>query len=398
MKKIHYNEASYDSKEIKSVLEVLKNNLKLVDGEKTKIFEDKISNYFGKKYGILVNSCSSANLLSIQSYDFKKGSNIITPCLNFSTTIAPIIQCNLYPNIVDIEIDSLNIDVSKIEKSINKKTVALLIPNLIGNICDWKKINKIAKKHKLIIIEDSADTLGYKIKNKHNNFSDIVTTSFYASHIITCAGTGGMICTNNKKQYNKLKLLRGWGRSSSIYVDSENIKNRFDTKSNKKNYDKKFYFEELGYNFYLSETCAAFGLEQLKKLPNKINKRIKNFKYLYNFIDINFKNEIILPKQLPYVKTAWLAFPIILKRNKLNERNFLQIFLENQNIQTRPIFSGNILKQPMMKNIKTIVSKSGYKNSDYVMNNGLLIGCHSNLTNNDLKYICNSLKKFFVLY
>jgi CDP-6-deoxy-D-xylo-4-hexulose-3-dehydrase len=395
MKKIYYSEAFFDKNEIKAINKVLKNNLNLVDGPQTKYFEKKVASYFGKKYGLLVNSCSSANLLAIKSFNFKKGSNIITPCLSFSTSIAPIIQCGLIPNIVDSEIDTLNIKIEDIEKSITKKTVAFLIPNLVGNICDWKKIYKIAKKYEIKIIEDCADTIGYTTHNKIINYSDVSTTSFYASHIITCAGTGGMICTNNKKQYNKFKILRGWGRSSSIYRESEKINNRFNSKLDNQNYDKKFYFEELGYNFHLSEICAAFGLEQIKKLPSNIKKRISNFEFLYQFINKNLKEEIILPKQLSFIKTPWLAFPIILKKNKMDFRNNLQIYLETNNIQTRPIFSGNILKQPMMKNKHCIRNPKGYQNADYIMNNGILIGCHSKLSKKELNYICSKLKEFF---
>ena len=180
MKKIYYGKAIYDNKEINAVLSVLKNDsLSLIDGKKVKVLEKKISNIFGKKYGLMVNSGSSANLLALSSFKFKKGSEIITPNLTFSTTVAPIYQLGLIPHFIGVEENKFIADPSQIEKCINKKTVALMIPNLLGNIADWKKINKIAKKYKLKIIEDSADTIGYTVHKKNlGKLSDITTNSF----------------------------------------------------------------------------------------------------------------------------------------------------------------------------------------------------------------------------
>ena len=167
MKKIYYGKAVYDNKEIKAVLDVLKNSsLTLIDGPKVKKLEKTVSKLFGKKYGLMVNSGSSANLLGLSSFNFKKGSEVITPNLTFSTTVAPIYQLGLIPHFIGVEKDKFIADPTHIEKCINKKTVAIMIPNLLGNIADWKRINKIARKHKLKVIEDSADTIGYTIKGK----------------------------------------------------------------------------------------------------------------------------------------------------------------------------------------------------------------------------------------
>ena len=175
-------------------------NLTLMDGPSVKEFENKVANLFGKKYGLMVNSGSSANLLALASLKLKKNSEVITPTLTFSTTVAPIYQLGLIPNFIDVEIDKFIINIDKIEKSINKNTKAMIIPNLLGNIPDYRKIIKIAKKYSLKVIEDSADTIGYSINGKNfGKYSDISTTSFYASHIVTGAGFGGMICFNDKK-------------------------------------------------------------------------------------------------------------------------------------------------------------------------------------------------------
>ena len=209
MKKIYYGKAVYDNKEINAVIGVLKNeSLTLIDGNKVKELERVVSRIFGKKYGLMVNSGSSANLLALSSFKFKKGSEIITPNLTFSTTVAPIYQLGLIPHFVGVEENKFLADALQIEKCINKKTVAIMIPNLLGNIADWERINKIAKKYKLKVIEDSADTIGYTINKKNaGKYSDVVTNSFYASHIINGAGTGGIVCFNDFDLYHNVFLI-----------------------------------------------------------------------------------------------------------------------------------------------------------------------------------------------
>ena len=395
MRKIYYGKAIYNNKEIKAVNKVLKKNkLNLIDGPHVKKLEKIVPNIFGKKYGLMVNSGSSANLLAINSLNLKKGGEIITTSLTFSTTVAPIYQLGLIPHFVGVLENKFIVDTSQIEDCINKKTVAIMIPNLLGNIPNWKEINRIAKKYKLKVIEDSADTIGYRIKNKINgNNSDIVTNSFYASHIINGAGFGGIVCFNDKKLYNKAKLLRGWGRSSAVFNESESIKKRFDVKISGIQYDRKYIFSELGYNFLPSEISAAFALEQLKKLKNNINLRAKNFSRLYNFFK-KYDKYFKLPETLPGVKTPWLAFPLVIKKNKKFNRMQLQIFFEKNNIQTRTIFTGNILRQPIMKNLKYKKHPKSEKIADDVMENGILIGCHQGLTKRDLGYIEKIFKNF----
>ena len=278
MKKFYYGRAVYDQKEVNAAVNVLKNSsLSLTDGKKVKELERKISKLFGKRYGLMVNSGSSANLLAISSFNFKKGSEIITPNLTFSTTIAPIYQLGLVPHFIGVEENKFIADVSQIEKCINNKTVAIMVPNLLGNIANWKKIFSLAKKYNLKVIEDSADTIGYSINKNTGKLSDVVTNSFYASHIINGAGTGGIVCFNSKKLYEQAKLLRGWGRSSSIFNESEDASKRFNIKISGIDYDAKYVFSEMGYNFLPSEISAAFALEQLKKLKRNIQVRNRNF-------------------------------------------------------------------------------------------------------------------------
>ena len=394
MKKIYYGRAVYDKKEINAVLNVLKyNSLSLAGGKNVRVLEKKVSKIFGKKYGLMVNSGSSANLLALASFNFKKGSEIITPNLTFSTTVAPIYQLGLIPHFIGVEQNKFVADFNQIEKCINKKTVAIMIPNLLGNIANWRSISRIAKKYKLKVIEDSADTIGYTF-NKGNTgyFSDIVTNSFYASHIINGAGTGGIVCFNDYKLYEKAKLLRGWGRSSATFNESESIKKRFNIKVSGIEYDAKYIFSELGYNFIPSEISAAFALEQLKKLKENIRIRKRNFSKLISFFK-NYNNLFKLPEMYKGVKTPWLAFPLVIKKNKFFNRKELQIYFEKNNIQTRTIFTGNILRQPVMKNKIYKSSKNCNAIADDVMKNGILLGCHHGMSINDANYICKIFTK-----
>ena len=395
MKKIYYGKAVYDSKEINAVLRVLKNDsLSLIDGKKVKELEKTVSKIFGKKYGLMVNSGSSANLLALSSFKFKNGSEVITPNLTFSTTVAPIYQLGLVPHFIGVEKNKFLADPEQIEKCINKKTVALMIPNLLGNIADWKKINNIAKKYKLKVIEDSADTIGYTVNGKNlGKFSDITTNSFYASHIINGAGTGGIVCFNDFNLYQRAKLLRGWGRSSATFNESENANKRFNVKISGIDYDAKYIFSELGYNFLPSEISAAFALEQIKKLKNNIYIRNKNFEYLINFFK-KYENFFKLPEQNIGVNTPWLAFPLVIKKNGIFNRKKMQIFFEKHNIQTRTIFTGNILKQPVMRNRHYKKHKKCNEIANDVMKNGILLGCHQGLKKSELDYICTTFKKF----
>ena len=394
--KISYGKNVYDKKEIDSVLRTLKKGTQM--GKNVDRFEKLISKLFKKKYGLMVNSGSSALTLALDLLNLKKNDEIITPCLNFGTAVSAIILANAKPVFVDIDIETLQINIDKLKKKITKFTKAMIIPNLIGNVPNWIEIHKIAKKNKLKIIEDSADTIGATINRKSTSlFSDISITSFYGSHIISCAGNGGMLLTNSKKYLDKAKVLRSWGRESSLLKNSENINNRLNINLKGINFDKKFVFSEIGYNFEPSEIGASFGLEQLKKLKKFQKIRDYNFHLHKKFLS-KFKEYFILPRLIYGVKTYLLAYPIIIKKNnKFNKKDF-QIYLEKKNIQTRPIFSGNILRHPAFQHLVNKKNKiNSFPNSDYIMKNGVLIGCHQGLEKKDIKYIHNQITNFLSL-
>ena len=390
---ITYGKNVYGSEEINAVLKRLKQTTQM--STSVKAFEKQIAKKFNKKYGIMVNSGSSAIHLGLKILNLKKNSEVIVPCLNFGTAISSLIFCDLKPIFVDVNIKTLQIDENLIEKKINSKTKAIMVPNLIGNIPNWKRIKKIATKYNLKIIEDSADTLGAKIDKKSTGFySDMSITSFYGSHIISCAGNGGMFLTNNKDFFNKAKVLRSWGRMSTLIKDSENINKRLGIKLKGFDYDRKFVFSEAGYNFEPSEIGASFGLVQLKKFKNFNALRNRNFNLHYNFFK-KLNDYFIVPKIEKSVKTNFLAYPIILKNNKKFSRKQIQIFLEKQNIQTRPIFTGNTLRHPAFSNLINNRNKlNSFKNADYIMKYGLLIGCHQGLKEKDISYIHSKIMKF----
>ena len=394
MKKfISYGKNVYNKDEIFAVNNTLKKTTQM--GVSVATFENKIAKIFGKKYGVMVNSGSSALILALKCLNLKKGSEVITPCLNFGTAVSSIILNDLVPVFVDVNVRTLQINPDLIKKKITKKTKAILVPNLIGNIADWKKLKNIASKEKLHLIEDSADTLGAKINNvSTGTYSDISITSFYGSHVISCAGNGGMLLTNDKKIYVKSKILRSWGRLSSLMKDSENINKRLGIKLKGVEYDRKFVFSEIGYNFEPSEISASFGLVQLKKFRSFSSIRNKNFKFHFNFFN-RLKDYFLAPIINKGVYTNFLAYPIIIVPNKVFNRKELQIFLEKNKIQTRPIFSGNILRHPAFSNLISRKNKlNEFENADYIMKNGILIGCHQGLTIKDLKLIHNKIKDF----
>jgi len=390
--RIAYGQSIHGRNEIKAVNTVLKTSTQM--GNNVFKFEKKVSKLFNKKYGLMVNSGTSALFLALESIDLPRYSEVITPVLTFSTTISSIVKNNLIPVFIDVKKNTYCIDESKIEKMISKNTKVISVPNLIGNIPNWQAIYKIAKKYKLIIIEDSADTLGAKYNNiSTGKFSDISITSFYGSHIINCAGNGGMVCFNNIKYYKKAKLLRSWGRNSSLFQESEKIKNRFNVYLNNIPYDAKFVFSEIGYNLEPSEIGAAFGLEQLKKLNKNISLRERNF-ILHNNFFKKYSQWFDLPQQSNKVNTGWLAYPLKVKKNKYFDRRALQIFLEKNNIQTRVIFTGNILRQPGFKKIKKRINKQGYPIADDVMRGGFMIAVHHGLNLKMIKYIYSKFEEF----
>tara|TARA_B100000212_G_C27360225_1_gene527854 strand:- start:95 stop:1294 length:1200 start_codon:yes stop_codon:yes gene_type:complete len=393
VEQISYAKTVYGQEEINAVSKCLSESTQM--GTYSRKFEERISKLFNKKHCLYVNSGSSALYIGIEAFNFPRGSEVITPCLTFSTTVGCLIKNNLIPVFTDVEPLTYCIDCSQIESLISEKTVAILAPNLMGNICDWVKIKEIADKYNLKVIEDSADTIGAKINGISTGaYTDMSITSFYGSHIINCAGNGGALAINDDKVMERAKLLRSWGRTSSIFDEkSESIENRFNIDLEGIEYDAKFVFELVGYNLEGSEIGAAFGLVQIDKLKENIKTRQLNFERQSNFFK-KYNNLFSTPKQNENSHTAWLAFPLLLKKNIPFKRRQLQIFLEERNIQTRVVFTGNILKQPMCKNIVKRTIDSGYPNADAVMERAVLLPLHHGMTEEMFERFHSTIDKF----
>ncbi|WP_395327355.1 DegT/DnrJ/EryC1/StrS family aminotransferase [Novosphingobium sp. BL-8H] len=390
--RVNYGQTVHGEEEIAAVVEVLRTSTQM--GPKVRAMQEQVAALFAKNHGIMVNSGSSANYLAIELLNLPEGSEVITPALTFATTVAPIVRSRLVPAFVDSAVGTYNIDVDRIEAMIGPNTRAMMIPSLIGNLPDWDRIRAIADAHGLIVVEDSADTLGATLRGTSTGTrSHISTTSFYGSHVINAAGNGGMICVSDEDLARRALLLRSWGRTSSLHVDSESIDKRFNVALDGIDYDAKFLFDELGFNVEPSEMGAAFGLVQLTKLETNITAREHNFRRQFDFFK-TYEDWFELPRQLPESRTGWLAFPLTIRPNAPFTRTQLQIWLEQRDIQTRPVFTGNILRQPAMQGVAVKAASEGYPVADAVMKGGILLACHHGLTEAHIDYMHECFEGF----
>ena len=390
--RVFYAEANFGEDEINAAIDVLRNNrLSLMAGDQCSNLEKKVARLFGKPFGLMTNSGSSANLLAIKSLDLPKGTKVLTPALTFSTTVAPLVQSGLVPVFVDVDPNTLQMDTNTLAKVNPKEIGAICVPNLIGNVADWPTIAEFAKSHELFTIEDSADTIGYLKNGKIENFADISTTSFYASHVVTGAGFGGATAFRDQQAYSRAKSLRSWGRRSSQYGETEDFERRFSCKVDGIDYDDKYVFDDLGYNLIPSEIGAAFALVQLSKLDENLRNRWENFAKIKAGLDGLSGYQTF--KCYEGIFTGWLAFPLLLQAKLSGRRKELQIFLEDKGIQTRTVFTGNIMRQPVAR--KFHWEKIGsFDCVDNIMENGILLGCHNRMTDEKISYLLDLLSQF----
>ena len=394
--RVPYGRTVHGEEEIAAVTKVLRSSTQM--GTNVNAFQAAVASRFAKTHGVMVNSGSSANYLAVELLGLPAGSEVLTPALTFATTVAPLIKNQLIPVFVDVEPDTFNIDVNQMESAISKDTRAIMVPSLIGNLPDWEAIHDIAKRNNLFVIEDSADTLGATLRGKSTGiYSDISTTSFYGSHVINCAGNGGMLCLNDDGWLKEALLLRSWGRDSSLFSDSESIENRFNVELEGIPYDAKFVFSRVGYNLEPSELGAAFGLVQLDRLENNIDIRIERFEAQKAFFS-QYEDWFILPREIADARTGWLAYPMIARDDAPFIRRDMQIFLEQRGVQTRTVFTGNILRQPGFKDVPRRELPGGYPNADQVMRGGMLMACHHGLEASDLDYLHEQFREFAKAY
>jgi CDP-4-dehydro-6-deoxyglucose reductase, E1 len=384
----------YDEKEILRAIDALL-DLRLSQGPAVREFEAAFAKYVGTKYAVAVNSGSSANLLALNALievgQVARGSEVIIPAATFATVASPIIQLGLIPVYVDVDPVSWNIDPKEAEKAITKKTRVIMPVHSFGNPADMKTIMGIARKHKLIVVEDCCEAHGAAIdKKKVGSFGDMGTLSFFVAHNIT-TGEGGMIFTNSKKYYDALVSLREFGRLKKY------PKKRFGLKDPLMgNYDERYMFTNVGYNVRMTDIAASLGIEQLKKLDLLNAKRIRIVKEYQRHLD-QYNKFLELPKVRKGDLHSFYGYPFLVKENSQFSRNKLALFLESRGIETRAFFAGCLPDQPGFKNKpKRVVGK--LPESRYVRDKAIFIGCHPALTKIQIMRVKKAFDDFFKRY
>ena len=360
-----------------------------IGGKRTAEFESIFNNYTGSKHSVLCNSGSSALMLAFDSLNLENGSEIISPALTFPTTINPAIRQQMRIILVDSDIGTYNINVDELEKAINKKTKALVLPHIMGNMSDMNRIMDLVEDNNLILLEDCCEAIGSTYKNRLlGSFGTTAAFSFFPSHHIS-AGGGGIVTTSQKDVYLRILSLKNWGR---MYSDVKYIPNQGTIRSD---YAQQYMYETIGYNFNASEIMAAKGIIQMKKLK-KLNKmREINFSLLYKFFK-KFEDIFVLPTTVKNANPSWFAFPLTLKTNNVGKRftrEELMDFLFKKQIETRYILCGNIAKQPAY-------AKAGFfnvrnlPNASRVFTDSFFIGVYGGITKEKMKYIQESFSEF----
>jgi len=376
----------------------------LTAGRYARKFEEEFAKFLGVKYCLLTNSGSSANLLAISALTspklgerrLKPGDEVITIACGFPTTLNPILQNNLIPVFVDIDLGTYNIQVDKIEKAISKKTKAIFIAHTLGNPANLGKILKIVKKYNLWFIEDNCDALGSKYKGKYTStFGHLATFSFYPAHQITM-GEGGAVVTDDPLLKKIVASFRDWGRDCWCEPGHDNTcGKRFGWKLGKLpfGYDHKYVYSHIGYNLKITDMQAAIGVAQLKKLPSFIKARRKNFTFLYKFFK-NYQNYFLLPQPEKNSEPCWFGFPLLVKKTAPFTRDNIVQYLEGNTIATRMLFGGNLTRQPAYQDTKYRIFDS-LKNTNLVMENLFWIGVYPGITEEKLNYVIKVMNKFF---
>lgn len=375
----------------------------LTEGHFAEEFSKNLSKFLGVKFVSLVNSGSSANLAAFSALTspklgnrrIRKGDEVITVACSFPTTVNPIIQFGAIPVFVDVDIETKNAIPEQIEKAVSKKTKAIIVAHTLGNPFDIQGILKIVKKYKLWLIEDCCDALGSKYNGHYvGTYGDLATFSFYPAHQIT-TGEGGAIATNNPNLFVIANSFCEWGRDCWCRTGQDNrCGRRFKFKLGKLpyGYDHKYTYSHIGYNLKMTDIQAAIGIEQLKKLPGFIEKRRANFDFLYKSLK-KYEHYFVLPRWEKFSAACWFGFMLLVREgapfSKLDIVNFLQ---ENR-IETRSLFAGNLLKHPAYADIKHRIV-GNLKNSNLIMDNGFWIGVYPGVGKRELSYVISKFDEF----
>lgn len=400
--RINYAGRVYDEKEMISLVDASL-DFWLTTGRYAKQFEEELAKFIGVKYCLLTNSGSSANLLAISALTSHKlgekrlrpGDEVITVACGFPTTLNPIIQNNLVPVFIDVELATYNVQADQIEDAITDKTKAIFVPHTLGNPVRLDKILKLADKHDLWFIEDNCDALGSEYMGQYTgSFGHISTCSFYPAHHITM-GEGGAVLTNDVLLKNVIASFRDWGRDCWCDPGCDDTcgkRFRWQLGSLPFGYDHKYIYSHIGYNLKVTDMQAAIGVEQLKKLPAFIEKRRENFNLLYKNLK-QYEIYFVLPYSDADSIASWFGFPILVRDDAPFTRAEIVKYLEDNNIATRMLFGGNLIKQPAYERITCRIQGS-LKNTDLVMNNLFWIGVYPGLTKEMNDFIINMFNSF----
>jgi len=394
---VRYGGAMFDSNEIDAVNAVLSDPMGLVPGVQVCAFERRVADFMGKRHGVMVNSGSSALLIAMRLANLPAGSEVITPALTFSTDVASIYQAGYTPVFIDVGLSDYQILVERIEDVVTDQTRAVLIPDLIGGICDWDAVRAIADRHDLLLIHDSADTLGGTLRGRKTaTRADISITSFSIFHIITALGNGGMVFFDDDSYLDRALSLRAWGRSSEKYMFGTKVAEsdgRFLETLDGLDYDSLFIFEDLAYGFIPNEAGAAFGCAQMDKIAELWRLRNRNFQAYYQYF-ARHADKFIVPTLLPDTDTTWICYPIQLRPETGWSRKALQIHLEDSGVFSRVIFSGNITRHPMLRGRHFRTHPAGLANCDQIMEFGIMLPCHPTMSEEDCAYVHQVLDEF----
>jgi len=397
--RINYAGRVFDEKELISLVDASL-DFWLTTGRYAEQFEKGLAEFLGMKYCLLTNSGSSANLLAVSALTspnlnekrLKPGDEVVTTACGFPTTLNPILQNNLIPVFLDVDLRTYNIKADRIEEAISDKTKAIMIPHTLGNPADLDTIMKIVKKYDLWFIEDNCDALGSRYRGKYTGtFGHISTCSFYPAHHITM-GEGGAVCTDDPLLKKIIASFRDWGRDCWCDPGCDNsCGRRFDWQLGDlpKGYDHKYIYSHIGYNLKVTDMQAAIGVEQLKKLPGFIEKRKDNFNLLYRGLK-KYENYFLLPEPTPNSEPSWFGFPILVRDDAPFSRDVIVRSLEANKIATRMLFGGNLIKQPAYSDMK-YRAPYALVNTDLVIDRLFWIGVYPGLTEEMIRYV---LEKF----
>ena len=376
----------------------------LTSGRFSEEFEMRLAEYFDVTDAILVNSGSSANLIAISTLTSHKlgnkklnsGDEVITVAAGFPATVAPIVQNNLVPVFIDVEIGTYNVIAERVKEAITPKTKAIFIAHTLGNPFDLDSIVELVKEYDLWLVEDNCDALGSRYTGKlTGTFGHIATLSFYPAHHIT-TGEGGCVITNDEDLARIARSYRDWGRDCYCTGGENNtcgkrFSQQFGTLPN--GYDHKYVYSHIGYNLKMTDMQAAIGCAQMDKLDDFTRKRKSNFDKIYQGLK-QFEEYLILPKATPGSDPSWFVFLLTVRNNSKFSRDDITGFLDENLIETRNLFCGNILRQPAFMDITHRVV-GDLKNTDYIMNNTFFIGVYPGLTDERIAYMVEKFQEFF---